>query len=207
MSDLEQNIKDFYQSKKLSEDALKRILDAGNAVREGGNQQSIPAKSVPNLIGFQWLKHYPHSVLLTLVASLVLSVSLLIYYPTKKTEALVYSEVAMNHNKQLDVEFRDNNYRTLAQAMTKLDFPLVVPHRLEDNYELIGGRYCSIQGNLAAQLKVKSAATGRIDTLYIVPLTRDLYKISAQTFIHNGINITLWHTDELFYALASDKLN
>jgi len=206
MKDLEHKIKDFYLHKELPEDALLRILRAGNADTKDTNQELRVAGSTHDTIGSQWLKLSKLSTVVALVASLMLTVSLFIYYPTKKIEELVYKEVAMNHNKQLDVEFNDKDYHTLTQAMTKLEFPLVEPHRIGDNYSLIGGRYCSIQGALAAQLKVKNTTTGNLDTLYIAPLTENLNKISAKKFSYNGVVIRLWHTKELFYALASNNL-
>jgi len=205
MKDLEHNIKDFYLHKALSDSALQRILQGENGHAEGTDQVSPIDGSNKKVFGNRWIKRYNSLGFIALVASLLLVFSVLLYFPTKKIEELVYTEVAMNHNKQLDVEFNGDDYRTLAQAMTKLDFPLNAPQKIGDKYSLIGGRYCSIQGALAAQLKVKNNLTGDIDTLYVTPLTDNLNKIAAQKFTFNGIDIELWQTDKLFYALASNR--
>ncbi|NIP30529.1 MAG: hypothetical protein GTO02_11210, partial [Candidatus Dadabacteria bacterium] len=53
----------------------------------------------------------------------------------------------MNHNKKLSVEVVSKDYSELSLMLKKLDFALVKPDsQFTKNYELLGGRYCSIQG-------------------------------------------------------------
>jgi len=207
MKDLEHNIKEFYMHKALSDSAIERILQGTNASAEDSDPVLRTDGSGNNAPRFRWLTQYNLAGLTALVASLVLVVSVYFSYPAKEIEELVYTEVAMNHNKQLDVEYFGNDYPKLALTMSKLDFPLISPRKVVGKYSLIGGRYCSIQGALAAQLKVKNRLTGEIDTLYVTPLTKSLSRITAQKFIFKGIEIELWQTDELFYALASTQAN
>jgi len=84
-----------------------------------------------------------------------------------------------------------------------LDFGLARPESLAANYRLIGGRYCSIQGRLAAQLKVEDTNSGEIATLYITPVTERLIGISDQQVVHDNVNIKLWKADNFFYGLAT----
>ena len=129
----------------------------------------------------------------------------MLHNPSISVGELVFEEVAMNHNKQLNVEFAISDYQVLAKAMSKLDFPLVPPTRFTPEYTLIGGRYCSIQGTLAAQLKVKIPNSHRVATLYITPLSERLERIGQQNISRNGVNMSLWHRNGLFYALATSQ--
>jgi anti-sigma factor RsiW len=118
----------------------------------------------------------------------------------------VLAEVAMNHRKQLDVEFVADQYLQLQQELDRLDFSIVPKgSALTRNYRLVGGRYCSIQGQLAAQLKVEDKMSGEWLTLYIAPLNDELQRLSSSDQTHSGVYIRLWQEDERFFALASTE--
>ena len=78
----------------------------------------------------------------------------------------VASEIVMNHNKQLPLEFLVPEFSDLCTAMSKLGFTPFRPQRLTDtHYELVGARYCSIGGSNAALIRLKDDA-GHVLTLY-----------------------------------------
>ena len=116
----------------------------------------------------------------------------------------ILAEIAMNHTKQLDVEFPTAQYEALQNKLDRLDFDISPEPSLRQNHDLIGGRYCSIQGQLAAQLKLRSGA-GRIQTLYVTRLTDDLESIVPQTTQHEGIPIRTWMLDDRFFCLAGSQ--
>jgi len=70
--------------------------------------------------------------------------------------SLVLQEAAMNHQSklQLDIDARDMD--TLQSGMQRLDFDLSIPDALAAGYELLGGRYCTIGGQLAAHLRLEN---------------------------------------------------
>jgi len=70
---------------------------------------------------------------------------------------------------------------------------------------LIGGRYCSIQGGLAAQLKVRSKASGKVATLYVTTLTDKLQRIKGQRVVQDNVDIHLWQQQGRFFGLATDR--
>ena len=47
-------------------------------------------------------------------------------------------------------------------------------------YELVGGRYCTIQAQLAAQLKIRHLQTGRIATLYVTEFSPEFGQHTAR---------------------------
>ncbi|NIV42139.1 MAG: hypothetical protein GWN50_07225 [Candidatus Dadabacteria bacterium] len=117
----------------------------------------------------------------------------------------VIKEIEMNHNKHLSVEMASTDYEQLSKMLAKLDFVLVQPDsEFTKKYELLGGRYCSIQGELAAQLKLKHKDNDTISTLYAAKLNPELNKIKLTDKSTESTNIKLWKSDKIFYGLAQD---
>ncbi len=184
MSSLEDKLKKYYSSKSLSDEKAELLL--------GGNKQ----------------EKRPYRVYGTIAASIILLV-LIVYgttsLPGNSLEMNVVKEIAMNHNKQLVVEYSSSNLKDLGDKLTKLDFNLIdADSEISGHYELLGGRYCSIQGNLAAQLKIQNNASNKIETLYISGLNPELDRIKPIDIDFNGVNIRLWKHNGLLYGAASD---
>ena len=77
------------------------------------------------------------------------------------------SEIAYHHNKQMVMEIESASLEEVRGYLGKLDFPLIESKRFPStNWELVGGRYCSLKGHLAAQLRLKNKITGNTDTFY-----------------------------------------
>jgi len=111
----------------------------------------------------------------------------------------------MNHNKRLDAEYEATVPDLLQSAMQRLDFSLDLPPGIKQNFQLIGGRYCSIQSGLAAQLKVRSNSSGAVSTLYVTAMTENLQRIKQQQTAQGRVNIRLWHQQGRFFGLATDR--
>ena len=88
--------------------------------------------------------------------------------------------------------------------MDRLDFKLAPIKDLPGKFSLLGGRYCSIQGKLAAQLKVKDIVSGNIATLYVTTSTDKLEKIANQQVVFDNVTIRMWQDGKNFYGLATD---
>ena len=88
-------------------------------------------------------------------------------------------EVALNHRKNLAAEFtlpfplkdgladanslNKKNLRHLANQMKRLDFPITPLTRVKalEGHRIQGSRYCSIQGNLAIQLRLELSSVDK----------------------------------------------
>lgn len=110
-------------------------------------------------------------------------------------------EIAMNHWKQLDVEFIAKTIFDLGQQMDKLDFSPINPDRLPEAFSIVGARYCSIQGEIATQIQLTDAA-GHYYTLYQTRLEPPLIDIQDEVFDFEGLQLKLWQEDGLFLGLA-----
>lgn len=113
-------------------------------------------------------------------------------------------EIAMNHRKQLELEFLARDYVTLQIQMSKLDFALAPPSKgVTVPLNIAGARYCSIQGQLAAQIRARDPA-GLVYTLYETKLT-DKLRGAAGEVKSEGVEIRLWSEHGLFYGLAVNE--
>lgn len=117
----------------------------------------------------------------------------------------VAEEIALNHVKDLEPEFRSTSFRPLAAAMTKLDFRLRPPHEAPAGLELRGARYCSIQGRLAVQLQGTDPARERV-TLYVTSREGPLTRLGPSSSVVDGVVVELWSEGDLLYGLARSPL-
>lgn len=179
------NIKKYYSSKKLSDEKVDLLLSRRRS---------------HNLIGtFGKL-----AIAALLILGFIFTIT---QFQGTGIEDRIVKEIAMNHSKELNIEFPTNDLNSLQAKLDKLDFPLAKADGfIKENYELMGGRYCSIQGNLAAQLKIKNKATNNIDTLYITNLNNELSDVKPTSVNVEGVNIEVWHENGLLYGKASDVL-
>ncbi len=118
----------------------------------------------------------------------------------------IANEVSYNHQKNMPVEVLTNNYKELNEALDRLDFTSVPSIVLGKKFNLIGGRYCSVQGRIAAQLKLKNSIDGKEYTLYqfknngLVPSNS-----SPKLLVDDSVTIKIWSENDLGYALAIGK--
>lgn len=119
------------------------------------------------------------------------------------TTLAVGREIARNHHKNLAVEFAVAGYAELGAQMDKLDFTLVEPAALQARgFRLLGGRYCSVQGHLAAQLKVADPH-GQVHTLYEAREVETLAAVPEGEVAADGVRVRVWREAGLFMGLAS----
>ncbi len=136
------------------------------------------------------------------------SVLLLILYLFRGTVPLpgeIAEEIAYNHNKQMKMEIKTSSLDPIQSFLSKVDFTIIQSEYLPaETWEIVGGRYCSIQGRLAVQMRVKNIMTGKTQTLYQVPYPRDLENsktIPMDTYV-NGVQVKIWKEKGLLLGLA-----
>ena len=114
----------------------------------------------------------------------------------------VTQEVAMNHNKDMPINFIGDRLAIVRQQMDRLDFTLKDSTRSQlEGLSLVGGRYCSIQGNIAAQLKL-SNANEKTYTLYQTRLSSELSRLPSSVQISQGVIVSSWQEDDIYFSLA-----
>ncbi|MFP6874704.1 MAG: hypothetical protein VCA55_14475 [Verrucomicrobiales bacterium] len=179
MNSIDTQIKKYYQEQTLPEENLQSM-------------QSPEHFSRP--------RRWPWLVPLAAAAVLLLAI-----FPreTSSLPQAVVAEIAKNHNAQLAMEIRSSDYQEVAAQLDRIAFPLIPPSgEFSRQFTLIGGRYCSIQTELAAQLRVRENTTGEIHTLYITPLTDGFSALKETTQTLNGVKVRLWTEGDRFFGLA-----
>ena len=199
---IDQGVKSYYMQQTLSPEVLARL----EAMTEQANEAehvTPPAVAKTSL----WRSGKYLALAASLIFSLIIGIQFGGLYQEKPADLLsrVAQEVALNHNKQLSSDYISDSYTHLALVMDKLDFNLIAPTALQDaGYQLLGARYCSIQGNIAAQLKLRNQQ-GEMMTLYVSRLNDTLTELQHKEQSREQLLIRNWYEGELFYSLATPK--
>ncbi len=125
-------------------------------------------------------------------------------------------EVAQNHLKLKPLDIAAHSMAEIQGFFTQLDFSPVSSDLLEARFALpersiLGGRYCSIKGFTAAQLRYRQSDDG-LSTLYEVPYDIDAFGPmpsvdqgeQPRELILKGLKISLWVEKGLLMALVTD---
>ena len=195
---MDDSIRDYYRGKALPDDRVEAILTSSSASpsrepAEGGTGHRRVGR-------LYWLS----GIAATLAVGLF-GIHLALVRATLADSVL--REIAMNHRKGLAVEVAADRYDLIQEKLDRLGFPVRPGDAgLLSGYELVGGRYCSINGGLAAQLKVRDRDTADLLTLYVTDLTETLDSIGAGERVFEGMRIRLWTEDSRFFALATEAI-
>lgn len=150
-------------------------------------------------------------------AVLVFIISAVIFQQSLQTglsiEQKIGNEVAKNHIQLKPLEVKTSQLDIIRKYFTELDFLPIASIVINPGTQaLIGGRYCSIQGITAAQLRIKDNSSGRIQSLYQTTYDPNLFKgipklkegqppISVHA---KGITVDIWVEKGLLFALTNE---
>ena len=194
---LSEQLRRYYAGQELSAETLERLTRLAAA--------RVDARSAETG-GASWLRPAAR-VAAAVAASVVLALAgiQLLRAPSAHGDALaaaIAAEIALNHSKNFAVEFPAQGYAELRERMEKLDFTLHPPSLPgARGLRIVGGRYCSIQGQLAAQIKLEDDA-GRMVTLYETRFVREFAGLSEGDLDLQGLRIRIWRDGDLLLGLA-----
>ncbi len=182
---LRDDLRAYYESKEPSRAMLDRLvaLEANARPRRYPRRWAAIAAVVVAVIGGGlWLTLDDHS--------------------SGALARAIASEIAMNHEKQLDADFVTASHAELRRVMDKLDFSLAESRRiLAPGLRLVGARYCSIRGQLAAQLRFRSGDEEML-TVYQTALTDELARIGTAQVRADDVLVELWSEGDVFLGVA-----
>ena len=121
----------------------------------------------------------------------------------------IAEEVVSNHLKLKPLEVKNGSINAVRGYFTKLDFmPVESSLQALNNLQLIGGRYCSLQGITAAQLRMKQGEN--LQTLYETEYVPDVFGDipilekgeEPQVVYAKGIKVKVWVEKGLLFALT-----
>ena len=123
------------------------------------------------------------------------------------------SEVAKNHLNLRPLEIKTSSIQEIRGFLTMLGFSPIESALLKGSSKrLIGGRYCSIQGVRAAQLRLQDSQTGQIQSLYQTVYDKNVFYDLPElkenempvTVYSKGLAVDIWVEKGLLFALTHE---
>lgn len=206
---LKKATKAHFEQQTLSQtqlDFFENILKEGND-NDSSNSANTPNKKEARVsLSFnKWL---------SIAAMLILSISSLLFLnpPQSKQGLLIAKEVIANHIRQRPLEVNSDNFEVVGAYFTQLDFNLTQSKLMNNNngVKILGGRYCSIQSEIAAQIRYQDK-DGNAHTLYQVRYDPEIFddilswkKIrQPTTYDVDGFKVSIWVEKGLLMANVS----
>lgn len=186
MSELDEKLREHYGAERLPDERVARLLAAA------GSERGFAPRRRP-----QWFAAAAALVLLLAAAGLWVR-------PTADVARKAAAEVARSHLRGSPPEIEADRFARLEAALTRLDFALAPsqPETLPSGLVLIGGRYCSVLGEPAAQILLIDGE-GRRCTLFVARSdgTR-LAGVRPGEIVADGVRVRLWHDHGRLFAMA-----
>lgn len=198
---LKQGIQNQVKTIELNSDQLGKLMDIQESNKKGNG----------------YFKQALIKRIVAIAATIVLAITIGFLASNQQPpigEKIAY-EVSKNHLKLKPLEVNSSHLNDLRSYFTMLDFNLVNTRILSDsNWRLLGARYCSIQGNTAAQLRLENNQTGSVETLYQAPFNAQQF--SNIPILENdqppleefakGMSIKIWVEKGVLFALTNNNL-
>ena len=199
---VDQAVREFLADKSLPEKRFAALCKL--AVQHGGGSSRTTMRAYRVVA---WVAVLVVAVLLTLQYqdSVFSGASASIYQR-------IADEVATNHIKLKPLEVRSSEMSEVRTFFNPLGFALIESSMFENTpWRIMGGRFCTIQGKVAAQLRMRDEE-GQVQTLYQALYDADLHRdlpavirgeIPMKLYSH-GLKIHIWRERSLLFATASE---
>lgn len=175
---------DHYQSQQISSDRLHAMLDETQSLRRSRVTSFALAAS---LILFT-LGVLTHQNILA----------------SQRTD-IVMREAALNHSTKLQMDAEADSLEELQVKLHELPFEMELPESGDfPRLAVLGGRYCTINGHLAAHLKLTDPETSKQYSLFLTPTADTLRSMEGDVAGLSGVDVKLWHENDVVYAFAAD---
>lgn len=200
--------KEYFGQHSLSEtrlDALDNILKKAN---EDDLRQTVTKPVKKDTRVGQYFNKW-----VSIAAVLVLTVSSILFLnpPQSKQGLIIAKEVIKNHIRLRPLEVSSDNFSVVGDYFTQLDFNLT-PSQLittDSGLKILGGRYCSIQSEIAAQIRYQDKK-GHAHTLYQTGYTSEIFddlnlkdNLQPKIFEVDGFRVSIWLEKGLLMANVS----
>ena len=189
--EIDKTVRDFYLNQKLPAEKVQMILDQGEAQ--------------PRSSGRTWWHYW---VPVAAAAAIVMAISFQMgrSYDDEEFYFDVAGEIAMRHNGYKDFDVQTASFEGAQEGLKELAFSVtpLVKQKLLSAYEVIGARYCQLQGQQAAHLQVKNRKTGTLCTLYIASLKGPLSSLKSldREIDLEANHVDIWEDSDRLFALV-----
>jgi len=194
-----------------------------NIIRQHIEKPSLSAKQLESLMLLQKGKTKNKTPFfnieyrrVAITAVLFLALGNLFYFvmsPDLTLNQRIGSEVAKNHLNLRPLEIKTSNIEEIRGFLSNLGFSPVESVLLKGRSKtLLGGRYCSIQGVRAAQLRLQDSETGEIQSLYQTVYDKNVFYDLPElkenqkpvTVYSKGLAVDIWVEKGLLFALTRE---
>lgn len=190
MTDFDDRLRDHYRGMLLSDDGIDQITEAS---------------SVNTLSWLTMSASHSRMVSRAVTAVLIVAFSIGIHqYGTHAERSTrTFNEAAMNHSTRLQLEFESEDIGEIDNSMSQLPFEVALPAKFGEQLVLLGARYCTINGELAAHVKFLDKSTDKQVSLFMTRSVEGLRTMSESRERVDGVNVKLWNESGLYYVMAS----
>ena len=182
----------YFTSFQLNDDALTALYEMVNH----------PAERATRFYGKQIFVGFVAGILLAIFTNLILQ--------RTQVDPLmqIATEVAQNHLHQNPLEIASNDFSEVQQYFSGLDFAIQPSSYYAGDDNILGGRYCSLKGVKAAQIRLKTSSQPA--TLYQVAYDKQIFGAlpdidkGEQPVVRyaNGVKVRIWVEKGLLMSSA-----
>lgn len=196
---IDQKVRDYYMKQEMSASSIQRILKQGLAEKAAGHQNVSTGK-----------KTYWWRQAVTFAAAACLMIVLVIQYdkirvPVDDIEE-VAGVVASRHNNIHNFDFAVDSFEGVQAELKDLAFTVqpVVRQKLLSAYEVIGARYCQVQGQQTAHMQLRNRSSGVICSLFVASLDGHLKNMDKASHVVDleANHIDMWSDSGRLFALV-----
>ena len=198
--ELRRSVANYLQSKQLDNKRLDQLMRLSNNAEENRKPTRLKYLAMAGIF------------VVVIVVGLLWNTKLT-NFSSDFSEAIA-EEVARNHLKLKPLEVAGSSLVDVRTYFSELDLTLIKSNVIADrNLELLGGRYCSILGVSAAQLRMQDAATGHVHTVYQAPYKKELFKElpniqeGQKPIRHyiNGVAVDVWVEKGILFSTSTNE--
>ena len=179
-------------AQRLSDKAVEAILARGRAAKEAHDK------------GPWWRPWLPVAAAAAVVMGVAFQMAR--QYDISEFSKVVAGEIAMRHNGTRPLDIEAHSFDAVQNGLKELSFSVTpaVKHGLLSAYEILGARYCYLEGQQGVHMRVRNRASGALCTLYVASLKGPLAELrQADEEIHLRANdVTLWEDSDRLFALV-----
>ncbi len=187
--ELDQKIKEHFLSQRLADEKVRRILEQGQIQKTRS-----------------WWKHW---VPVAAAAAIVMALSFQLTrtYETDELNLEVAGKIALRHNTYTNLDVEAADYSSVQDGLKDLAFSVtpLVKNQLLSAYQVIGARYCQLEGQQAAHMQVRHRKTGTLCTLYVASLKGPLSSFDPvdEEIRLEANNVQMWQDTGRLFALVN----
>lgn len=191
-AELDQRVRNCFLAQGLSGKSIGKILAVGNEAK---------AEHAKRIVWRPWIPVAAAAAFVMLIAF-----SAARQYDVSEFARQVAGEIALRHNGDRPVDIEATSFDKVQNGLSDLAFSVTpaVKQGLLSAYEILGARYCWLEGQQGAHIRVRNRASGALCTLYVASLDGKLAELkSTDRKVSLGANeVVMWEDSDRLFAIV-----